>query len=57
MFERIDNDGDRRMDLEEFKLAVPSLEKWGVKVTDAEQSFKAIDSNGGGLVLFDEFCL
>ena len=55
MFELIDTGDDRRVDLGEFKKAVPLLEKWGVRVTDAEGTFKEIDKNGGGQVLFDEF--
>eukprot|EP00754_Rhynchopus_humris_P007730 Rhum_TRINITY_DN13544_c0_g1::Rhum_TRINITY_DN13544_c0_g1_i1::g.60666::m.60666 len=55
MFELIDTGDDRRVDLDEFKKAVPLLEKWGVRVTDAEGTFKEIDKNGGGQVLFDEF--
>lgn len=55
MFERIDTNHDRKVTLSEFKLALPKLEKWGVKISDAEKTFKEIDSNGGGVILFDEF--
>jgi len=34
---------------------VPTLEKWGINIYDPEESFKEIDANGGGHVLFDEF--
>ena len=56
MFKWIDSDGDRRLSLEEFRQAVPALQKWGIAVPDAEEAFRAIDSDGGGMVLFDEFC-
>ena len=57
MFKELDTTGDQRIGLEEFKMAVPTLGKWGVKITDAEASFKEIDVNGGGVVLFDEFVI
>jgi len=55
MFLRLDSSGDKRLTISEFKQAVPTLAKWGVEITDAEKSFKEIDTNGGGQVLFDEF--
>ena len=55
MFLRLDSSGDKRLTISEFKKAVPTLAKWGVEITDAEKSFKEIDTNGGGQVLFDEF--
>eukprot|EP00760_Papus_ankaliazontas_P015515 PhM_4_TR16559/c0_g1_i1/m.101241 len=55
MFDRIDTGDDRRINLDEFKAAVPNLAMWGVKVDDAEAEFKKIDKNGGGQILFDEF--
>jgi len=32
------------------------IEKMGAKVTNPEETFKQIDTNGGGEVTFDEFC-
>ncbi len=55
MFDEIDSSDDRRVSLEEFKKALPLLEKWGVKITNAEEAFKKIDADGGGLILFHEF--
>jgi hypothetical protein len=55
MFDRIDSGDDRRVNLEEFKSAIPMNETWGVKIDDAEKTFQAIDTNGGGQILFDEF--
>ena len=56
-FSRIDLNDDRRIDLEEFKQALPTLKKWGIDVAEenAEAEFAVIDDNGGGYVLFDEF--
>jgi len=55
MFIQLDKSGDRRLGLNEFAQAVPTLARWGIKITDAQASFKEIDTNGGGIVLFDEF--
>ena len=57
MFTRLDSDGDRRLGFAEFQQAVPLLNQWGVQVADAAASFREIDSDGGGWVLFDEFCV
>jgi Ca2+-binding EF-hand superfamily protein len=56
MFDRIDSSDDKKISVSEFKLAVPTLEKWGIKVSDPEATFASIDTNGGGSILFDEFC-
>jgi hypothetical protein len=31
------------------------MAKWGLKITNPEKTFKEIDDNGGGILLFDEF--
>ena len=56
-FTRLDANEDKRIDLSEFKLALPTLLKWGITVPEdeAESTFKAIDENRGGFILFDEF--
>jgi Ca2+-binding EF-hand superfamily protein len=55
MFEVISDNG-RRIDLAEFKKALSQMEKWGhAPVEHPEEEFKAIDTNGGGYILFDEF--
>ena len=56
MFDTIDTSDDRRVSVKEFALAVPWLNKWGVEVADPEATFKEIDTNGGGMILFHEFC-
>ena len=57
MFEQLDGDGNRKVSLEEFKKAVPLLEKWGVQVNSPEETFRTIDTSGTGNILFDEFCI
>ena len=32
------------------------MEKWVGEIVDIEACFREIDVNGGGFVLFDEFC-
>mmetsp|Transcript_1160 Transcript_1160/g.2214 ORF Transcript_1160/g.2214 Transcript_1160/m.2214 type:complete len:203 (-) Transcript_1160:132-740(-) len=55
MFDRADTDDDNRIDLGEFKKAVPLMETWGVKITDPVKTFKQVDRDGGGKILFSEF--
>jgi len=54
-FSRVDASNDKRIDLVEFKAAQDKIELWVGKI-DAEEEFKKIDKNGGGIILFDEFC-
>ena len=56
MFESVDVSGDKKISLEEFKKALPVMEKWGVKINDAESEFKTMDTDGSGEIAFDEFC-
>jgi len=55
LFDSVDEDKDRRMTMQEFKMCLVTA---GVKLgaARAEQEFKKIDVNGGGIILFDEFC-
>ncbi len=32
------------------------MEVWVGEISDPEETFKQIDKNGGGQILFDEFC-
>ena len=56
-FEEIDGGkkGDRPLSLEEFKKGC-SVCNLDISAADAEAEFAAMDQNGGGFVLFDEFC-
>ena len=56
MFCRIDTSDDFKVDFNEFKKALPTLEKWGVKIKDPKAEFKKIDNNNSGSIMFDEFC-
>lgn len=55
LFEVADSDDDRRMDFGEFQVAYPKL---GIQLTQgsAKEEFEFMDRNGGGFVLFNEFC-
>jgi len=54
VFDEIDTDDDRRIDLEEFKTGFDCLNM--SSDYKAESVFTAIDKNGGGYILFNEFC-
>eukprot|EP01065_Artemidia_motanka_P037386 TRINITY_DN4586_c0_g1_i1.p1 TRINITY_DN4586_c0_g1~~TRINITY_DN4586_c0_g1_i1.p1 ORF type:complete len:283 (+),score=114.97 TRINITY_DN4586_c0_g1_i1:78-926(+) len=53
VFEDIDSGHDRRINPEEFRNAI---QKVGVDVPDPDAAFREADRNGGGEILFDEFC-
>jgi Ca2+-binding EF-hand superfamily protein len=47
---------DRRITYDEFQTNVPQLvQQFGITVDDPKSTFDAMDVNGGGMVLFDEF--
>lgn len=54
-FDSIDSNHDHRLDLAEFTAGCGLL---GIKLSraEAELEFYACDTDGGGMVLFDEFC-
>lgn len=55
LFDQVDEDHDRRMTLKEFQWCMSVC---GIKMSQAksEAEFKKVDVNGGGIILFDEFC-
>jgi Ca2+-binding EF-hand superfamily protein len=57
LFDTIDRDNDHRLDLDEFMegcaLVLPELQ---LSADAAAAEFRKMDENGGGVVLFDEFC-
>ena len=57
IFDGIDTGNDRRIDAEEFGRAVSKLREWGMEIADdPKRTFAEIDGNGGGQILFEEFC-
>ena len=54
-FDEIDSDDDRRISLEEFKRGCGIL-GIGIPAEEIEADFDDMDANGGGTVLFEEFC-
>ncbi len=54
-FDDVDGDDDRRLTLEEFRSGCVKV---GLKISPGEvdKAFASMDTNGGGKVLFDEFC-
>ena len=55
-FCRVDKDDDNRIDKQEFLSAIPTIQKWVGPIANPEATFNEIDKNGGGIILFDEFC-
>lgn len=55
MFDAIDSSDDRKISKEEFGSALDKLKEWGLSIADRDTEFAKIDTNGGGVVLFDEF--
>lgn len=53
IFDKIDTDDDRRIDLEEFKRGFEQLKMDTDR--NSEDIFAEIDKNKGGFILFDEF--
>eukprot|EP01007_Sphenomonas_quadrangularis_P003109 NODE_565_length_1349_cov_589.576154_g440_i0.p1 GENE.NODE_565_length_1349_cov_589.576154_g440_i0~~NODE_565_length_1349_cov_589.576154_g440_i0.p1 ORF type:complete len:364 (-),score=92.37 NODE_565_length_1349_cov_589.576154_g440_i0:162-1253(-) len=56
LFSLVDGPGDRRIDLAELTEAVPKLQEAGISIEDPEAAFQEMDVNGGGQILFNEFC-
>lgn len=56
VFDDIDTGDDRRIDLGEFISGCCHL-NMNLTVKEAEEAFDSIDRNGGGQILFNEFCL
>jgi len=57
-FNVIDVEGDHRISKEEFcnEDLKPVIEKWtGEEIEDMEAEFDSIDTNEGGMILFQEF--
>lgn len=55
-FDALDESGDHRIEYSEFCTGLEKLKTWGVQILDPKAEFQEIDKNGGGYILFDEFC-
>ena len=55
-FDRIDTGDDRRINHSEFIAAKPLLENWGIDMSNPEKKWREADRDGGGQILFIEFC-
>jgi len=55
LFDHVDEGGDRRLNYEEFAKLLSIA---GAKMPEKEMrtAFSQVDKNGGGIILFDEFC-
>lgn len=51
----MDSKGDKKLDKEEFKEFHHYLIPWGIKINNPLSTFKEMDHNSGGFVLFNEF--
>eukprot|EP00759_Apiculatamorpha_spiralis_P020182 PhF_6_TR25661/c0_g1_i1/m.36132 len=56
-FKRINTAGDRRVTFEELKAGSKYLGLGAIKEKELREIFDSIDTNGGGYILFDEFCM
>jgi Ca2+-binding EF-hand superfamily protein len=56
VFETIDLDNDHRFSPEEFRRAT-KLVGHSMSDSEAAEEFAAVDTDNGGLILFDEFCV
>jgi len=56
IFEAIDDDDSKRLELDEFKAAGDKLEELGVDINHLEDEFKKIDTSNNGTIYITEFC-
>jgi len=54
LFDQVDGD-DRRLTFDEFKRCL-AITGANMSDSDARRDFQTVDKNGGGIILFDEFC-
>ncbi|CAF1177314.1 unnamed protein product, partial [Rotaria sordida] len=57
IFEELDTNDDHRISFQEFKRGFQLLGEDDSDEDSLRQEFNAIDSNHGGYILFDEFCM
>lgn len=56
MFEIIDSDDSKKIDIYEFEAALPFIKQWGMEINEPKKIFREIDDNDSGVITFDEFC-
>ncbi|CAF1043604.1 unnamed protein product [Adineta steineri] len=56
-FAQLDKDGDHRISFTEFKKGFSLLNQDHLDDQHLKKEFNNIDKNGGGFILFDEFCM
>ena len=52
----IDKDGDRRISVDEFQSMAKKLFRRSLSKEESLRIFKSMDTNGGGMITFVEFC-
>jgi Ca2+-binding EF-hand superfamily protein len=52
----IDENNDKTLSFDEFKMASNIVEKWAGPITNLKDAFDEIDDDKSGSVDFDEFC-
>ncbi|PKY53571.1 EF-hand [Rhizophagus irregularis] len=57
IFKKLDIDNDRRIDFDEFKKGYELMKMNGGSDEELKAKFDEIDTNQGGYILFDEFCI
>ncbi|CAG8597894.1 8291_t:CDS:2 [Dentiscutata erythropus] len=57
IFQKLDVDHDKRITFEEFKKGHKLIKLQGLSDEELKEEFTKIDTNNGGLILFDEFCI
>ena len=58
MFQKVDDSGDHKISLDEFKKALPLMNKYGAEIKDneAEKEFNNIKGDDEDTISFEEFC-
>ena len=56
-FEEVDTDGDKKMSIEEFRVAAALVGHGGMSAGQVASEFSRMEDNNCGVILFDEFCV
>eukprot|EP00928_Gymnodinium_smaydae_P081870 TRINITY_DN65308_c1_g1_i1.p1 TRINITY_DN65308_c1_g1~~TRINITY_DN65308_c1_g1_i1.p1 ORF type:complete len:491 (+),score=124.58 TRINITY_DN65308_c1_g1_i1:62-1534(+) len=56
LFDNVDGDKDRRLTYQEFKNCLTLCAGNKFSEQEMQADFQQVDRNGGGIILFDEFC-